>query len=87
MKLILWTHIQQKCIAKTYLISPTYVIIGASINPTPNPSNVAAMYISSNDDAKYSIVHAMMCGILTKIIAFFRPSGSDTKPEKTLPIG
>lgn len=62
-------------------------MIGASINPTPSPSKVAAMYISSNDDVKYSIVQAMIWGIFTKIIAFFRPSGSDTKPDKTLPIG
>lgn len=68
-------------------ISPTYVMIGASIKPTPRPNKIAATYISSSDFAKNSINQPMMCGILTKIIDFFLPSGSKTIPEATLPIG
>lgn len=33
-------------------ISPTYVTMGASINPTPNPSNTTAMKTSCNVVAK-----------------------------------
>lgn len=72
---------------KFYLISPTYVTIGASIKPTPRPSSTAAMNISSSDWAKCNIIHAMMCGMLTRIIARFRPIGSVIQPESILPNG
>lgn len=69
------------------VISPTYVMIGASMKPTPRPSSTAATNTSSLDCAKYSIVHAMMCGMLTSIIALRRPIGSEIQPDRALPIG
>lgn len=60
-------------------------MIGASINPTPKPSNAIPMRIWSRDVEKYSNAHPIKCGILTMIIAFFRPIGSVMIPENTLP--
>lgn len=62
-------------------------MIGASMNPTPSPSKTAATKTISEVVAKASIVQAMMCGMFTKIMALFRPIGSDNQPESALPIG
>lgn len=72
---------------QTYQISPTYVRIGASIRPVPNPINTTAAYSSKCDWAKYNRAQAIICGILTKIIDLLRPKGSVTHPERALPIG
>lgn len=68
-------------------ISPTYVIIGASISPTPRPSSTVATKTSVNDCALYIMIQAIMWGTLTMNMAFLRPSGSDSQPEKRLPTG
>lgn len=62
-------------------------MIGASMKPTPSPSKMAAMKTISEELANASIVHAMICGMLTRIMAFFRPIGSDIQPDSALPMG
>lgn len=69
------------------LISPTYVMIGASIKPTPRPSNTLAVNTSAIDVALYIIIQAITCGMFTRNIARFLPNGSDIHPDKMLPTG
>lgn len=70
---------------RAYQISPTYVIIGASINPTPKPSNAIPIKISLSEVEKYNNPHPNKCGILTMSIAIFRPIGSVIIPDNALP--
>lgn len=74
-------------IKSAHQISPTYVMIGASIKPTPNPSKIIAKNTSDNVWDLYIRIHAIICGILTKNMAFLRPNGSASQPEKRLPTG
>lgn len=61
--------------------------MGASMRPAPSPNTPIAVNIITFDVAWYSINHAMTCGILTMNIDRFRPSGSDSRPDRKLPIG
>lgn len=72
---------------KTHQISPTYVMIGASIRPTPSPKRTFATKISYTSLALYIISQAITWGIFTKNIARLRPSGSAIKPDIKLPTG
>lgn len=81
---IFWLFLNYNSI-DLYQISPTYVIIGASISPTPSPNNTVAEKTSVSVLALYIKIHAIMCGILTRSIARFRPKGSDNHPENKLP--
>lgn len=62
------------------------MIIGASIKPTPSPNNDNPIKTCGNVVEKYNKNHPTKCGIFTKSIALFRPSGSVIGPERRLPI-
>lgn len=70
-----------------YQISPTYVIIGASIRPTPNPIIAIAIKTISAELAYARSAQPMKCGILNRIMALFRPIGSENQPDMTHPMG
>lgn len=68
-------------------ISPTYVMIGASIRPTPKPNSTWAENKAVSVCALYIMIQAMICGMFTRNMAFLRPSGSASQPENRLPTG
>ena len=62
-------------------------MMGASIKPIPKPNKAVEIKTISIDDALYINAHAIMCGMLTTIIAVLRPRASPIHPEKQLPSG
>lgn len=71
----------------TYLTSPRYRLFGASVMPTPIPSNVKATKIMTIDDPIENRPYAMMWARLPKYMVILRPNGSDNNVDNRLPTG
>lgn len=66
---------------------PIYVITGDSINPIASPMSVIARKIIQTSFALYSSSQAIANGMLTTIIAHFRPNESVINADKIDPNG
>lgn len=65
--------ISQKHSEISYVISPTYVMMGLSIKPAPKPSKTFAMNICETLLALYNINQAIINGKFVIIIDLLRP--------------
>lgn len=71
----------------TYLISPTYALIGASIIPVPNPSKALAINREGRSHEKYIKIQAIIWGKFTTKLARLLPRKSTIGPEMKAPNG